>query len=106
MYNSTTACSGNGKCIRSEMCLCYPGFSGKYCDTRPYGIAYTAGRNSRSQLGDSFAVDKYTLTRPLGWYTFQYINQVAAGELHSLTLTITGQMHSFGDNTYDIICID
>jgi alpha-tubulin suppressor-like RCC1 family protein len=100
LSTNSSACAGNGHCMKSNFCFCYPGWSGANCDVRSYGYAFTSGLGSSAQLGDGFTNTYFSFIRPAGWYALQYINTVCAGYQYSLTLTVTGQVHSFGDNSY------
>jgi hypothetical protein len=101
-YESTEpdACSRHGTCTKLDFCICYPGYSGTNCEIKPYGFVYGAGLNNYYQTGRALDTTSQVYPyRPLDWYTFQRINMVSAGNTHSLTLTHSGVVHCFGDNT-------
>jgi acyl dehydratase len=84
--------------LKADFCVCFPGFSGVNCNTRLYGYTYASGLGTSGQIGDGSAITRGSIfSRAGGWYAFQYINMVAAGDSLTLTLTSSGVVHGFGD---------
>jgi alpha-tubulin suppressor-like RCC1 family protein len=63
------------------------------------GRVYTWGRNGNGQLGDNTIADKHVPTEITSRITGTVI-QLAAGALHSMALTDTGRVYTWGWNFY------
>jgi alpha-tubulin suppressor-like RCC1 family protein len=61
---------------------------------------FAAGAGSVGQTTEATLVQKTTLFRANGWFSYSLINQIVSGNLFSLVITNSGALMGFGSNQY------
>jgi alpha-tubulin suppressor-like RCC1 family protein len=93
-------CSNNGRCISTNLCYCFPGWTGSVCNSRNQGFIYSTGTSTNGIIGDPTQIQRTSFYRIGSWYGYLSINSISAGSGFTLTLTTSGDIHGFGSNTY------
>ena len=102
--NDPTVCSSHGFCITTDTCLCHHGYDPKTnCLKRNVGHAFSAGANSKKQLGDPLKADltySYTMIRVGDYMGLMKLELVSAGSYFALALNTKGEVFGWGANNY------
>ncbi len=100
---TASVCSGKGTCVAYNSCYCNLGYTGVTCNTTIRGYVYTIGDNSAYQVGDREQFNTLLTTPTKTQYPLlngNYITQIVTGCDNTLALSASGDVYSWGTNTY------